>query len=339
MFLATGDARYLDLVERILYNGFLSGVSLSGDRFFYTNPLASEGGVERSPYFEVACCPANLARMMALLPTFLYAVGAPPAADGKGPDPDAEEIVVGLYAGSEATLQTAGGPVHVVQRTRYPWEGTVHVELHPEREREMVLALRLPGWAREQPVPSDLYRFADDPAPVPTLTVGGQAVTLTPGRHLLSDPSDGSEAAGEVVVADGFARVRRMWSPDGTDDDGGDGGVDLTLPMPVRRVAANPNVTADAGHLALQRGPVVYAAEGVDNGGSLDGLRLPLGGEVGSTWRPGLLGGIVTVSAPLSSGAADSANGHLLAIPYFAWANRGADEMAVWLPTGPAVGR
>jgi hypothetical protein len=318
MFLATGEADYLDVVERILYNGFLSGVSLSGDRFFYTNPLASAGGVERSPYFEVACCPANLARLMALLPTFLYAVGTPPGPDGRSGA--GEEVVVGLYAGSEATLATASGPVRVSQSTEYPWRGEVHVELHPERERELVLALRIPGWARERPVPSDLYRFADAPAPVPTLRVGGQTVALTPGHHPLAGRSGG----GEVVVAGGFARVRRVWSPDASAGDG----VDLTLPVPARRVAAHPRVEADAGRLALQRGPLVYAAEGVDHGGTLAGVRLAATGEIAADWRPDLLGGVVTLAAP----AGDRA---LVAIPYFAWANRGPGEMAVWLPAAP----
>lgn len=313
MFLDTGDARYLDLVERILYNGFLSGVSLSGDRFFYTNPLASAGGVERSPYFEVACCPANLARMMALLPTFLYAVGTPGGAT--------EEIVVALYAGSEATLATAEGPVRVVQRTDYPWRGEVHLELHPERKREIVLALRLPGWAREEPVPSDLYRFADRPAPPPLLRVGGETVALTPGRHAL--PGDG-----EVVVADGFARVRRSWSPDAAAGDG----VELVLPMPARRVLAHPRVAANAGRLALQRGPLVYAVEGVDHGVAITGLRLPARGAIDAEWRPDLLGGVVTLT--VSAAAADDVPaGRLLAVPYFAWANRGPGEMAVWLPS------
>jgi len=325
MFLASGDARYLDLVERILYNGFLSGVSLSGDRFFYTNPLASAGGVERSPYFEVACCPANLARMMALLPTFLYAVGTPPG-EPAGSDRADEEIVVGLYAGSEATLQTSAGPVRVVQRTRYPWDGTVRVDLHPDRAREIVLALRLPGWAREQPVPSDLYRFADAPAPVPTLTVDGRTVELTPGRHVVPrGPGDPDGEPAEVMVAEGFARVRKTWPADA----GSDSGIDLTLPMPPRRVAANPRVEADAGRLALQRGPIVYAVEGIDHGGTIEDLRLSATETIDAAWRPDLLGGVVTLSAP---------TGHLLAVPYFAWANRGPDEMAVWLPTARDAG-
>ncbi len=325
MFLATGKAAYLDVVERVLYNGFLSGVSLSGDRFFYTNPLASSGGVERSAYFEVACCPANLARMMALLPTYVYAVGRPPGPNGRpvpaGRPGGDEEIVVGLYVGSGADLETAEGPVRVVQRTRYPWSGEVHVELHPDRERELVLALRIPGWARERPVPSDLYRFLGPPPPPPTLRVGGEAVELTPGRH----PLPGQDR-GEVVVAGGFARVRRVWSPDGT-------GVDLVLPMPARRVAANPKVQADAGRLALQRGPLVYAVESVDNGGSLAGLHLPAEGEIAAAWRPDLLGGVVTLAAPTGKPGQ-----HLLAVPYFAWANRGPDEMEVWLPAAGGEG-
>jgi hypothetical protein len=322
MFLATGEAAYLDEVERVLYNGFLSGVSLSGDRFFYTNPLASAGGVERSPYFEVACCPANLARMMALLPTFLYAVGSPPAPDGRtGSGP--EEVVVGLYAGSEAVLETAGGPVRVVQRTRYPWSGEVEIELRPERPREIVLALRLPGWARERPAPSDLYRFADPPASVPTLRTGGGTVELTPGRHALPGIRTEGGGGGEVVVADGFARLRRVWDPEGT----AGGGVTLVLPMPARRVAAHPAVEADAGRLALQRGPLVYAVEGVDHGGSIAGLRLPAAGAIAAEWRPDLLGGVVLLTVP-----AEARAGRLLAIPYFAWANRGPGEMAVWLP-------
>lgn len=328
MFLATGEPAYLDVVERILYNGFLSGVSLTGDRFFYTNPLASAGGVERAPYFEVACCPANLARMMALLPTFLYAVGGRPSGGG-------EEIVVGLYAGSEAVLETSGGPVRIVQRTAYPWRGEVRLEVAPERERELVLALRLPGWARERPVPSDLYRFADPAAPPPTLRLGATRVTLTPGRHPLP-------GGGEVVVEGGFARVRRVWPAEG----GASEAVELVLPMPARRVAAHPAVAAAAGRLALQRGPVVYALEGVDHGGTLAGLRLPAGEALAPHWRPDLLGGVVTLSAPVqrmreaAAGGAAPSPERLLAVPYFAWANRGPGEMAVWLDASePAAQR
>jgi hypothetical protein len=308
MFLASGRADYLDVLERTLFNGFLSGVSLSGDRFFYTNPLASEGGVERSAYFEVACCPANLARMMAYLPTFLYAVG-----EG--------EIIVALYAGSEAELRVDETTVVLRQVTDYPWGGAVTVTLEPEETRELTLTLRIPGWARERPVPGDLYRFLDEPAATPTLAVEGSVMSLAEGRHALA-------SGGEILVGGGLARVRRRWAPGEA--------VTLELPMPVRRVGARPEVEAAAGRIALQRGPLVYAVEGIDHGGMLAGLRLAPTTALVASWRPRLLGGVVTVTG-MAERVTDEAEGvaqALLAVPYFAWANRGAGEMRVWLPEG-----
>jgi DUF1680 family protein len=307
MFLATGEARYLDVMERVLYNGFLSGVSISGDRFFYTNPLASEGGVERSPWFEVSCCPANLARMMALLPTFAYAVR-------EGGDEIPSEIVVALYVGSDARLDTPGGPVRVIQRTDYPWTGTVRLTVEPDpsdRPRELVLALRIPGWARGEPVPSDLSRFDDPAGGLPTLRVGGKTLALADGTQALP-------GGGEVTVADGFARIRRVWEPRGSEM------IELELPMPVRRVAAHPSVAANRGRRALQRGPLVYAVEGADHGGSIAGITLPAEPDDRflAHYHPDLLGGVVTLEDDRG----------VTAIPYFAWANRGPGEMAVWLP-------
>lgn len=298
MFRATGRAEYLDVVERILYNGFLSGVSLAGDAFFYTNPLASEGDLERSSYFEVACCPANLARMMAELPTFLYAYKD-------------DEIVVALYAGSEAELPLAGGSVQVKQATRYPWDGEVSVAVDPGEPRELTLTLRLPGWSREQPVPSDLYSFSGETVPVPTLRVGAREVVLAEGTH----PIPG----GRVTVARGLARLRRTWAAGDV--------VTLSLPMPPRRVVAHPAVEPDRDRVAVQRGPVVYAFEGIDNGGSVSNLTLADDAMLSSRWQPDLLGGVETIQV----GAGDSKK---TAIPYFAWANRGAGEMAVWVLSG-----
>jgi uncharacterized protein len=316
MFLATGEARYLDVMERVLYNGFLSGVSISGDRFFYTNPLASDGGVERSPWFEVACCPANLARMMALLPTFAYAVR-----DGSegGRDEVPPEILVALYVGSEARLDTPGGPVRVVQRTDYPWSGTVRIAVEPDpsdRPRELVLALRIPGWARGEPVPSDLYRFDDPAGALPTLRVAGRTIALADGRQPLP-------GGGDVTVADGFARIRRVW-PGRPGEDAPVEWIELELPMPVRRVAAHPSVAANRGRRALQRGPLVYAVEGADHGGTIAGISLPAEPDDRflAHYRPDLLDGVVTLEDDRG----------VTAIPYFAWANRGPGQMAVWLP-------
>jgi DUF1680 family protein len=313
MFLATGGAAYLDVVERILYNGFLSGVSLSGDRFFYTNPLASGGDVERSEYFEVACCPANLARMMAQLPTFLYATGE-------------DEIVVSLYAASVADLEVGDRSVVVRQETKYPWQGQVKVTVSPAERRELTLALRLPGWARERPVPSDLYRFVEEEQAVPTVVVQGVRIELADGlRQALPD--------GEITVREGWVRVRREWERGDT--------VTLDLPMVPRRVVARPEVEEARGRVALQRGPVVYAVEGVDHDGRVANLQLPVAVELSAVWRPDLLGGVTVLKGDAQRVAADGAtiSQPLFAVPYFSWANRGPGEMAVWLATGAPPGR
>jgi uncharacterized protein len=334
-------------MERVLYNGLLSGVSLAGDRFFYTNPLASAGGVEREAYFEVACCPANLARTLARLPRLLYAVAG-------------DEIAVTLYAANEAELATAAGPVRLVEETDYPWRGDVRLALYPRAAAsgtsagrlldprppggiDLTLALRLPGWARQRPLPSDLYRFLGLAAPPPALRLGGREIALTPGRHALP--------GAEVTVAGGFARVRRTWRP-------GDA-LDLSLPMPPRRVVANPKVAADADRVALQRGPLVYALEGIDHDGTVAALVLPATAPLTATWRADLLGGVMTIEVQGEragrggAGAGGPGEGEgtaappspptpvrLQAIPYFAWANRGAGEMEVWVAAGwPSRGR
>jgi DUF1680 family protein len=287
MFLATGDAGFLDVMERVLYNGALSGVSAKGDTFFYTNPLESEGGVERVAYFEVACCPANLARLLAHLPGFVYAQRG-------------NEIFVDLYVGSDAEIALPSGSVRVVQETRYPWDGRVVITVSPESPRELTVHLRIPGWARGEPVPSDLYRFVGSAPPSPVLRV--------------------NEGEWPLSVASGFASVRRTFEP-------GDR-VELILPMPVRRVQSHPSVEPNQGKLALQRGPLVYAAEAVDNGGKVLDLVLPMDSEITESYREDILGGVVTLTAKARRGGGDVP---FMAIPYFSWANRGPGEMSVWL--------
>jgi len=289
MFLATGDARYLDVMERILYNGFLSGVSLAGNAFFYTNPLESDGDRQRREYFDVACCPSNLARLMGQLPGFVYAH-------------EGARVYVNLFIGSEAGIELPDGPLRLTQQTRYPWEGTVSLQVMPAEASDFELRIRIPGWARDQPVPSDLYTFADSYDAQPTLRVNGQSVALE---------MDG-----------GFAVLERRWTPGDT--------VELNLPMPVRRVAAHPNVTNNTGRLALQRGPLVYAIEAVDNGGTALDVALPADAGLSTEHRPEMLGGVTVVRGRGMRGGRDV---ELLAVPYFAWANRGPGEMAVWLPT------
>jgi DUF1680 family protein len=298
MFLLHADARYLDVMERTLYNGTLSGVSLDGKSFFYPNPLESSGQHQRSPWFGVACCPGNITRFMASLPGYVYA-----QQQGR--------LYVNLFVPSNAEVKLDGGPkVKVVQETRYPWDGAVKVVLTPETSARFTLHLRVPGWARNEPVPSTLYQFLEASSEAATLKVNG--------------------ATAPLALEKGFARIDRTWAK-------GDQ-VELVLPMPVRRIVAHPAVEADAGRVALQRGPIVFLAEGPDNpNGRVRNLVLADGAPLTSEYRADLLGGVQVVKARVAAlsydakGAVERREQDLVAIPYYSWSNRGPSEMAVWL--------
>ncbi len=283
MFLREGDAKYYDTFERTLYNGYLSGVSLAGDSFFYQNPLVSDGRVERSKYFDVACCPANLARLMGQLPGLVYAERA-------------GEVFVNLYVGSDATVEAAGTRLRLAQTTEYPWQGRITLRVDPAQPAHVDLALRIPGWARGEAVPGNLYRFADAGAGLTRqairLTVNGRSVPVQPVK--------------------GYAHIRREWKKGDI--------VVLDLPMPVRRVLANDAVAEDRGRAAIQRGPVVYCLEGVDNGGHVLDTAVPLDEKLAATFRPGLLGGVDVITGRT-----------ITAVPYYSWNNRGKGEMVVWI--------
>ena len=291
MFLREGDTSFLDAFERTIYNGYLSGVSLSGDAFFYQNPLESDGTVARSVYFDVACCPANLARLMAQLPGLIYATRG-------------DELFVNLFVGSTATAQIAGRPVTIHQETRYPWDGTVSLRVDPGRPREFTINVRIPGWARNKPVPSDLYRFDGGAGDTPTITVNGRRVPY--------------------VIERGFAVIRRAWKKEDA--------VGVLLPMPIRRVLAHQGVAEDRGRAAIQRGPLVYAIEAADNDGRVLDVILPLDAPLEHAFRKDLLNGVEVIAGRT---AAPDGRGQrtITAVPYFAWANRGKGEMVVWIPT------
>jgi DUF1680 family protein len=289
MFRLTGDAQYLDLAELVLYNGALSGVSASGDRFFYQNPLASDGTVERSAYFDVACCPANLARTLAQLPGLLYASSE-------------STMYVLFYASSQARLTVGGVPFRLTARTAYPWGGDIELRVEPDKTTTATLALRVPGWSRGALVNSDLYRMADTNLPTPTAIVNGQAVRMGFDR--------------------GFARITREWRSGDV--------VHIYFPMPVQRIVAHPAVADATGRVALQRGPLIYAFESADNGPNLDALRIPPDAEIRPAVRNDLLGGLEVLTGTGLEGEPAHAR-PFVAIPYFAWANRGAGEMRVWI--------
>ncbi|MEO8615360.1 MAG: beta-L-arabinofuranosidase domain-containing protein [Luteolibacter sp.] len=304
MFLMTGDAKYMDVFERSLYNGFLSGVSLSGDRFFYPNPLEydgrevnNHGHAGRAPWFGCACCPPNVLRTMASLGAYAYAVKD-------------DQLFVNLYAQGDASAEVKGTPVKVSQQTNYPWDGSIKLAVSPAKNEIFTLCLRIPGWVRGRPLPSDLYTY-DDPTPATwTVRVNGTAV--------------------KADLKDGFARIGRTWNSGDV--------VELGLPMPVRRVAANPKVAALRGKIALERGPVVYAFEGIDNNGSVFDITLPASARVNAVAKANLLGGVTVLEVAgakrilrKDGGGLGEEDVRLTAIPYASWNNRGLSPMAVWI--------
>jgi uncharacterized protein len=284
MFLQHGDAKYLDVLEQVLYNGFLSGVSISGDRFFYQNPLESTGRTGRSEYFDVACCPANLSRLMEQVPGLLYSTRD-------------DEVFVNLYAASDARIKTPAGEVTIREKTLYPWDGRVELGLDLAKPRAFTMALRVPAWASASELPGGLYRFVDEPFGSVHISVNGRTVPLQIDR--------------------GFAVVTRTWRSGDT--------LTLSLPMHPRRVTSDPHVADNAGKVAIQRGPIVYALEGVDNGGKALAATLgpePLTRGADELYEKNLLGGVGVIKTQ-----------GLTFIPYYAWANRGPGEMAVWIRT------
>ncbi len=294
LFLLHQDAKYIDILERTLYNAVIVGVSLEGDTFFYPNPLASDGKFKfnkgaacRQPWFGTACCPGNIARFVPSIPGYIYA-----ATGGS--------IYVNLFVTSEADIDLQNNAVRIEQKTEYPWEGNIQINVTPSKESEFSLYVRIPGWAQNRPVPGDLYQYSKTLGEMPTLAVNGKSVPLN--------------------LSNGYARIHRKW-------ENGDV-VLLDLPMPVRCVESHPNVVENTGKVAMERGPLVYCVEGIDHGGNILDLILPEDPEVHVEFVPDLLNGLVTIKGKVLK------NGRSLemtAIPYYAWSHRGVGEMTVWL--------
>lgn len=304
MFLLHGDAKYIDVFERCLYNGVISGVSLDGRKFFYVNPLESAGGVERSAWFGCACCPPNVCRFLASLPGYVYAVRG-------------NTLYANLYASGKASVKIGDSKVGVNQETRYPWQGEIKFTIDPERDgQRFMLKLRIPGWAQDKPVPSDLYGFlpSEETLKPATLKVNGKSEQLAP--------------------SDGYAALDREWKRGDV--------VELSLPMPVRRVIANESVADDRDKTALQRGPLVYCIEHPEvPDGKVLNLMLLDDAPLTATFDEKLLGGVeviagkaIATSSVLTLGKkiVEQTPVEFKAIPYYAWAHRGPGEMAVWLP-------
>jgi uncharacterized protein len=261
MFLLHGDAKYIDVMEKVLYNGMLSGVGLDGKSFFYTNAMQvtndySGGDLEvgRSGWFECSCCPTNMLRLLPSLSGYVYAQRE-------------HDLFINLFIGGEAGLSMEGRPLTVVQRNNYPWDGHLTFEVSPALPVAFTVRLRIPGWARGQAIPSSLYSFDDRAVANAVVSINGVKTAYR--------------------VEKGYAVISRTWQK-------GDK-LTMDLSMPVEEVTASAHVPEDSGKVAVQRGPIVYCAEWPDNGGKVSGLRLAGGDVLRPEVRSDLLGGVTVL--------------------------------------------
>lgn len=315
MFLATGEARFVDVLELALYNSVLSGVALDGTNYFYTNPLrvtkpmpvALRWSRTRVPFVSSFCCPPNVVRTVAEVNGFAYAKSHEPQgrdASGARVNNPRPVLWVNLYGGSEWRTEVAPGvPVKLTQETAYPWNGRVRLAVSPVKATEFALKLRIPGWARSATIRVNNLPLAEAPQP---------------GTYF---------------------ELRRTWQPGDV--------VELDFPMPAVLVESNPLVEETLNQVAIKRGPVVYCVESADlKGAKVTELSLPAGADLLPRFDQRLLGGVAVVDALLAVRPQGEWDGKLFRevqprasttvkvqfVPYFSWGNRGAGEMSVWLP-------
>jgi DUF1680 family protein len=292
MFMATGEARFPDIMERALYNGINSGLSLDGNLYCYVNPLESWGVKTRNPWYYTACCPPNIERTLGAIPGYMYSTSK----DG---------VYVNLYHPSKLDWHLEDGTGLVLsQQTEYPWKGAVEIEVTPAKAAEFTVNLRVPGWA-----------------PAATVNVNGKPVS--------------GVRAGEYLA------IRRQWRA-------GDK-IAANFDMRTQLLSADPRVADDLGKVAVQRGPLVYCIEQHDHLEPIASLRLTVGNnparDFTTEFRGDLLGGVMVLHhhgesivgdlplyAPLGSSRARTQKAELTLIPYYAWENRGAAPMKVWIP-------
>ena len=282
LFLLHGDSKYYDVLERTLYNGLISGVSLEGDAFFYPNPLEvrKERKYQRQAWFGCACCPSNISRFIPSLPGYVYAVKD-------------NDVYVNLFMGNTSTLQVNGKPVTLKQETAYPYSGEVKLVIE-EANQPFTMKVRIPGWARNEAMPSDLYAFADGLQSQYSVKINGEVI--------------------KTELQQGYCSISRDWKTGDV--------VELSLDLQPRLVKANNQVEADRGRVAVQCGPIVYCAESPDNEQSIGSITLNGQTQLKVEWQPEKLHGINQIVTD---------NGVTL-IPYYAWAHRGVSDMEVWIP-------
>ncbi|KAA9036117.1 glycoside hydrolase family 127 protein [Ginsengibacter hankyongi] len=296
MSLLTGDAKYADLLELTMYNAAIAGVSLSGDRFFYTNPLESKGKTMRQPWDDPPCCPTNMVRFLPEIGSTIY---------GKRD----KEIFINQFIANEANIHIGNQDISLKMDTDYPWEGSVSLEIDPETPVDIALHIRIPGWARGELLPDGLYHY-----------VGNET---NPGKEIILKVN--GRTIQKIELEKGYAVIKRKWKK-------GDK-VELDLPMLIRLVAGNTKLKDTHGKLVIMRGPLVYCIEETDNKLYFENDKdaYMVSSALKVKYRNDLLDGVVTIEGtafePTKKSKVD-----ITAIPYYAWCNRELGQMKVWLP-------
>ena len=306
MFLLHGDAKYIDILEKTLYNGLISGVGLDGKSFFYTNAMQIRNSFthkdqerERVGWFTCSCCPTNVTRVIPSIPGYIYAQ--------KGND-----LYINLFiSGNTSFVLDNKNSVEINQLNNYPWEGDLKISVDPKKAAAFNLLVRIPGWARGEAIPGNLYHFSASDNKKIIIKVNGKETDYT--------------------IDKGYAVIKKTWQKKDL--------VEVSLPMEVKQVMSDTSLKDDAGKLALQRGPILYCAEGLDNEGKTSNIILAQSLSFAPKYEPGLLNGIVTLNSNTSSIIVDEKNNAVStrsitfkAIPYYSWANRGKSEMTIWFP-------
>jgi len=319
MFLMTGDSKYIDVMERTMYNNCLDTVSASGTEFFYAHRLASAGIDDRNESYTTYCCPPRIVRFYSEMPSYIYAQNK-------------DDIYVNLYISSDTSFNMVDTKkeISLSQESEMPWGGKTTIKVSAENGAKANIKLRIPGWARNQPVPGNLYQYLDKVEEQASISINGENVAYNIDKL-------------------GYVSLDRNWK---------DGDViEIEFPFEVRKVVAHPNVEADRGKMSVERGPLVYCSEWPDYE---DGIVLGALFDVESELKPSfdsefyannfaglpyddeLYGGVTTISGEASSYNyfSFSEPKPIKLIPYYLWANRGLGEMTVWLSTTEeAVGR
>lgn len=281
-----GKSQYFDVIERTMYNGLISGISLDGKQFFYPNALEADGvyksnrgSCTRQGWFDCSCCPTNLIRFIPSIPGLIYSKTK-------------NDLYVNLYASNNASFTLGKTDLQISQQTSYPWNGKVGISVNPKKESKFTIKLRIPGWARNEVLPGDLYTYKKASTQKPSITVNGEVLAIQPEN--------------------GYFNVTRNWKK-------GDK-IALNFPMEVQEVETNSKVETNKNKVSLEYGPLVYAVEEMDNKTNFDKINI----SASDTFK-------VRKEANLLQGVNVIENSKFKAIPYYSWSNRGIGKMKVWI--------